>query len=299
MRAPRLTAVLVALALAGGLTALAPSVASPAQAACATNTGKSISGTVVGQDGRDVNASIGIDLVDAAGRGINGGTPGSAGYGCAKTGGYSVPQTYVNHFVGPLGREPRTNTRAFDPVSRALRHRPELMPDGKPFTRSWRIDNVPSNAVGAYIEVYHRGYEGSPCRDSQGNYCFNPENHRKYGNANEHIVPVGTTGLQIRLPTTCAYQGSAGALTGRTVDAAGRPVGVKAVYAFTEAKWNGAPAFHGWGIATLASGGTFSVPALASGQTYVLLVTRTNGTVVRRGGVRVDSCRTTNIDVRV
>jgi hypothetical protein len=130
------------------LAGLAPVLASApaAQAACATNTGKSISGTVFGQDGRDVNVSIGFDVVDRNGRALNT-DPRSAGYGCAKTGGYSVPQSYLNHFVGPEGA-PQGST----------------MQDGNRTTRAWKLSSLPSNAVGAYIEVYHRGYTGSPCR---------------------------------------------------------------------------------------------------------------------------------------
>lgn len=101
MRARRAGLAAVAAALVAGV---APVVASaPAQAACATNTGKSISGSVFGQDNRDVNVSIGFDLVDRNGRALNA-DPKSPGYGCAKTGGYSVPQSYLNHFVGPEGQ---------------------------------------------------------------------------------------------------------------------------------------------------------------------------------------------------
>ncbi len=281
------------------LLGLGVPVALPASAACASDTGKSISGTVVGQDGRDVNVSIGFDLVDSSGRALNGGSPGSAGYGCPKTGAYSVPQSYLNHFVGPLGQPEKARARGFSPSDRASQRSRERMRDGTPVTRAWRIDHVPSNAVGTFIEVYHRGYQGSACRDAQGRYCFNPENHTKYGNANEHIVPVGTTDLQIRLPMTCAYGGTAGALTGRTVNSAGTPVEVADVYAFTEARWNGAPAFHGWGIATRPGDGRFSVPALAAAQTYAVLVTRKDGSTVRRNGVRVDACATTTLVVTV
>lgn len=296
---PRLLRSVLAVTVAATVTAIVPVVAPAATAACATSTGKSISGTVVGQDGRDVNVSIGFDLVDSAGRAINGGSPGSAGYGCAKTGGYSVAQSYLNHFVGPLGREQAQRSRRLGPLAQALRTRPDVMRDGTPYVRTWRLDNVPSNAVGAYLEIYHRGYRGSPCKDSQGNYCFNPENHTKYGNANEHIVPIGTRNLAIRLPMTCAYGGTAGALTGRTVDGNGRSVEVADVVAFTEARWNGAPALHGWGIATRPGSGRFEVAALASGQTYVLLVTRKDGSQVRRSGIRVDPCTTASVDVRV
>jgi hypothetical protein len=270
----------------------------PAQAACATNTGKSISGTVTGQDGRDVNVSIGFDVVDRNGKALDT-DPASSSYGCAKTGGYSVPQTYLNHFVGPEGVEPRQRVRGWRPIDRARRWTAPVMPDGKPTTRDWKVGNLPSNAVGAYIEVYHRGYTGSPCRDAKGNYCFNPPTLTKYGYANKHVVPVGTQDLPIRLPMTCGYGGSAGSISGKILDAAGRPVAVKSLYAWTEHRWNSAPGVHGWGSARFSSDGSYVIPTLASAQTYVLWLTEKDGTVHKRTGVRVDRCKATPLSWKV
>ena len=276
----RRRSVVLALSTAAAALAAGPS-APPASAACASVTSRSISGTVFGQDGRDVNASVGIDLVDAAGRALDA-TPGSATYGCAKTGGYSVRQSYLNHFVGPEGVAPGS-----------------LMKDGTRTTRAWRIGSIPSNAVGAYVEVYSRGYQGSPCKDSAGDWCFNPQTLTKYGNSNKHLVPVGTTGLPVRLPTTCRYGGTAGALQAVVTDAAGRRVALRTLHAWTEAKWNAAPFLQGWGIGRPAGTGVYTVPALASRQTYVVWATTTSGKVVKRTGVRVEPCRTTAVSIRV
>lgn len=271
--------VLVAVALMAGL---APVLASaPAQAACASNSGRSISGTVFGQDGRDVNVSIGFDVVDSTGRALNT-DPKSASYGCAKTGGYSVPQSYLNHFVGPEGAPQGS-----------------VMQDGNRTTRAWRVGSLPSNAVGAYIEVYHRGYTGSPCRDANGNYCFNKQTLTKYGNSNKHTVPIGTTNLPIRLPMTCAHRGTSGAISGKVVNAAGTPVKVKAVYGWTEAKWNAYPYYQGWGIAQMPRDGYFSIPSLASKQKYRIWVMTLDGRTVKRLGIPVTDCTTTPVTIRI
>ena len=118
MRAGRAGLAGLAVALVAGLAPVVMT-SSPAQAACATNSGRSISGTVFGQDGRDVNVSIGFDVVDRYGKALNT-DPKSASYGCAKTGGYSVPQTYLNHFVG------------FEGVPQGT-----VMSDGTRTTRAW------------------------------------------------------------------------------------------------------------------------------------------------------------------
>ncbi len=98
-----------------------------------------------------------------------------------------------------------------------------------------------------WVEAYSRGYQGSPCKDSKGNWCFNPTDVRKYGYANKIKVPVGTAGVKVVLPTTCGYGGTAGSIVGKGVDSAGRPVTLSQVYAWTESSWNAAPGLHGWG----------------------------------------------------
>ena len=278
MKTRRVLGPVLALTLAAAGAGL---TTTPASAACARNSGKAVSGTVFGQDGRDVNVSIGFDVVDANGRPLNT-DPRSSSYGCAKTGPYSVPQSYLNHFVSPEGAA-----------------RGSVMKDGNRTTRAWRVGDLPSNAVGTYIEVYSRGYEGSPCKDANGNYCFNPSNPKKYGFNNKHVVPVGTAGLGIKLPMTCAYGGTAGAISGTVTDATGREVRLKSLYAWTEATWNAYPFMQGWGSARWTTTGRYNVPALASNQTYVVHATTTAGVTLVRKGVRVNDCRATPLSFRV
>lgn len=252
----------------------------PAQAACATVTSRSVSGTVTGQDGRDVNASIGFDVLDGHGQPINA-DPSGSGYGCPKSGGYSIPQRELNHFVSGKGAPAGT-----------------LQPDGTRTVRDVRIGSLPSNAAQVWIEVYSRGYTGSPCRDAHGNWCFNNVDLSKYGFANWQKVPVGTQGLAIRLPLTCAHGGTDGSVLGHAYDASGAPVSLAHVYAWTLSPWGTAPTLKGWGIADRISGNAYHVAALAAGQTYTIQATSLSGTTIRKLFVPVRGCRATPLNLR-
>ena len=268
---------LAALA-AGTLTLAAP----PASAACATDSHRSISGIVAGQDDRDVNVSIGFDVVDGHQNAINT-APGAGDYGCAKNGshgGYSVPQKEYNHFVSGSGAA-----------------RNSVMQDGNRTTRTWSIGELPSNAAGVWIEVYSRGYAGSPCRDAQGHYCFNNTNTSRYGFANRHYVPVNARNVPLRLPLTCSAGGQTGVITGRTLDGAGRAVTYRSVYAWTTLGYNQQPSLQGWGSADLRSG-SYTIPALASGQTYTVWATTAGGQTLRRYGVVVKACGATPLSFK-
>lgn len=282
-RAPRRLAPRRLARLAVAVAVLAPlagALSGPASAACAARTSRSISGAVYGQDGRDVNASVGFDVLDAAGRPINA-DPSRADYGCAKSGGYSVPQTYVNHFVSYEGAAPGT-----------------VMKDGTRTTRAWRVGTLPANAASVWIEAYSRGYQGSPCKDSRGNWCFNPTDVRKYGYANLIKIPVGTQGVKVVLPTTCGYGGTAGSIVGRGIDAAGHAVTLKQVYAWSESSWNAAPGLHGWGAHKPTTSG-YAIRSLAAGQRYVVWAYGPRGNKVVRKGVAVTACRATPLTLRV
>jgi hypothetical protein len=278
----RLVRVLPFAAVLAGLLAPAAGAvtAETASAACATRTTASISGTVYGQDGRDVNASVGFDVLDRAGTPLNT-DPSRADYGCAKAGGYSVPQTYVNHFVGYQGAQPGT-----------------VMKDGTRTTRAFRLGTLPSNAHTVWIEAYSRGYQGSPCKDSKGNWCFNPTDVRKYGYANLIKIPVGTQGIRVVLPTTCGFRGTAGSIVGKGIDAAGRPVTLKQVYAWTEASWNAAPGVHGW-AAHKPTTPTYALRSLAAGQRYVVWAYGPRGNKVVTKNVLVRPCASTPLTIRV
>lgn len=272
--------VLSCLLAVAALAVLGPVRPGVASAACASVTTRSVTGTVTGQDGLDVNASIGFDVLNAANQHLDA-NPHSPTYGCPRAGGYSIPQRELNHFVSGHGVAPGSRQA-----------------DGSRTVRAVGIFSLPSNATQVWIEVYSRGYTGSPCRDAQGNYCFNYPDLSKYGDANRQKVPPGTHGLALRLPMTCGYHGTDGAITGRAYTSSGTPVTLSGVNAWTTALWNRAPALQGWGMADRISGNSFHIAALAAGQSYTVEATSTRGQTVRRLFVPVSSCRSTPVTIR-
>jgi hypothetical protein len=218
-----------------------------ASAACAGLTGNLITGTVSGLDGRDVNVSIGFDVESTTGQVIN------VSDGCAKTGGYSAPVKELNHYVSGEGQA--RGSRMYD-SSGAYKGLT---------TRGFSLTGLPSNAKYVWIEVYARRYSGSPCTT-----CMGPADLHKYGYAMRRRVPVNTRGVNIRLPMTCssAWGGSAGRITGSVRNSAGSPVTPSHVYAWSELPDN-STALTGWGSGSI-SGGSYSISALASRQSYTM-----------------------------
>ena len=270
--------VLLVTSLAAGLAAPLTG-ATPALAGCARDSGRAISGTVTGQDGLDVNVSIGFDVVDANHRPINADPATPSDFGCAKNGshgGYSVRQREFNHFVTGNGTAAGT-----------------LQRNGQRTTRTWTLGHLPSNAAAVWIEVYSRGYTGSPCTTS-----FNPSDVHKYGYANRQYVPVGATRQNLVLPLTCAYAGKTGTISGRVVSSTGAAYALRSVYAWTSHPYNVGPYPQGWGSARLgASTGSFSIAALAGAQPYSVWATTTSGRTIKRLNVLVHGCQNTSINV--
>ena len=110
----RLPAVLACLALAAGVAA-----ATPAQAAT-----KTVTGDVLGSDGRAVDVFIGIDLQDSSGRALK-------ADGSPSTGGYAITMR-INQDLDATGSADRTG-----------------------WVTRWSA-TVPSNAVKMYVEAYPR-----------------------------------------------------------------------------------------------------------------------------------------------
>ena len=272
--------VLLIAALAAGV--VAPMIQSdPALAACAGITGRYISGTVIGQDNRDVNVSIGFDVLDVNKKPINADRSTLGDYGCPKNGnhgGYSVYPKELNHFVTFEGVPANT-----------------LQSNGTRTVRTWRLSDLPSNARYVWIEVYSRGYTGSPCTT-----CMNPGNVTKYGYANRQLIPVGTgtaTGSApnqpLVLPLTCKYGGKTGTISGNVKTLAGAAYSLKNVYAWTMNPYNIGPYPQGWGSATIFSGGNYKVHALASGQKYRMWAITTTGKTIIVKDVVVNACQNT------
>lgn len=267
----RTLGVAVVLTLGSLVSALA--VTPSASAACATRTTRSISGVVYGADLRDVNVSIGFDVQSTTGTMIN------VSDGCLKTSGYSAPQQEKNHYVSGEGAPRSSRMYDVNGTYRGLT------------THTWSLTGLPSNAASVWIEVYSRGYVGSPCTQ-----CFGLKDVHKYGYLMRRQVKVGSTGVLLRLPMTCAYSGgNAGAVFGYVKDASGHSVQPDRAMA-----WSTAPdsntTIMGWGSGTLATG-SYRIVSLASNQKYSVWVTY-KGVTQKRTGIAVTPCHTTPLSFK-
>lgn len=242
-----------------------------ASAACASRTTRSISGVIYGVDNRDVNVSIGFDVQSYSGQIIN------VSDGCAKTGGYSAPVQEKNHFVKGEGQARASRMYDVNGAYKGIT------------TRTWSLNNLPSNAKSVWIEVYARTYTGSPCTSCMGNV----DTH-KYGFAMRRQVLVGATGAVIRLPINCGFTGGAnGSIYGSVKTKSGTAVLADRVYGWsTSADSN--YSVLGWGSAARSTG-SYTMAALAPNQKYTIWLYR-NGVVYKKTGIPVYSCRGTRVD---
>jgi hypothetical protein len=271
---PRRRAIGIAAVMTFGAVVSSLTAAPSASAACAAKTTRSISGVVYGADGMDVNVSIGFDVAASNGKIIN------VSDGCAKSGGYSAPQQEKNHYVSGNG------------VPKGSRMQDEKGRDRGVTTRTWKLGSLPSNATSVWIEVYSRGYNGSPCTA-----CFSPSDTHKYGYVMRRQVKVGSTGVVLKLPTSCSYSGGTmGGISGQTKNSAGASVKADNVYA-----WSMAPDSNtrplGWGSAS-KSVGRYNLSALAAGQKYAVWFTY-KGVTQKRLNVQVNACKSTPLNVKV
>ncbi|MCU1693810.1 MAG: hypothetical protein JWM64_2901 [Frankiales bacterium] len=253
---PARTSLLLGLLLA--LTASLVPTGRPADAV--TLLPQTLSGTLLGSDGRAVGALIGIDLHDASGRQIT-------KDGCVESRLCPVDGYAMNLRVNPdLGAEGSTDTRAWD-------------------TR-WSVQ-VPANTASVYLEVYPQasGFGGT--------------DESRYGSTMRHAVAVPTRGpVHLRLPLDrCDLGGTTGTIVG-TATKGGRRVSVRRVVGWSLAADNnvGRPIL-GWNIEPPGPNGTFRLPNLASGQKYQVWVTTTAG-LKKTFGVPVRPCATTRLDLR-
>ena len=244
----RLFAVLATLAVSAGLLTLA----APAEAA------RTVTGTILGSDGRAVDAFIGFDLKDSSGRTID-------KNGCLATRcglhGYGITLR-VNGDVPATGAADRTG---------------HLI--------QWSI-TVPSATARMFIEVYPF---------SSGTYGKTDES--RYGHSYRRNIPIPyPVRINLRLPVICAQGGTTGAIAGRA-SAGGAATTLKRIATWSlGADNNGPTPILGWNIGT-AGNGTFLLPNLPAGQKYQVLATSASGVVKRYYDVQVNSCRTTTLNV--
>lgn len=245
---------------AGGATATG--VAEPHR--CSPITERAITGTLLGADGRGLNATIGFDVLDAHGRKIDVAT------GCPSGGAYGAI-VQLNHWVSGAGA--RVGSRMHDSGGR----------DHGAVDPRFQVLRLPANASRVFVETYTRAYHGNNSLGEAGSVDTS-----RYGFVNRHdLTPGGaTSGLRLVAPLP---QQSGSILVTLT-----RPA--RTVYAFSQAP-DGVVRSQGWAVGkpVPGSGGRqFLLSALAGGQPYVVDVD--NGASVR-GGVRVVARSTTRITV--
>src|SRR3954470_13215327 len=252
------------LCLAGCLAFLGAS----SQQAAAIDT-ITIGGVIDGSDGFAVNALLGLDLKDAAGRTLD-------RNGCLQTDcpftGYGM---VVNINQGKNGQPKLTAEGSSDTSTATIR---------------WTAD-VPSNTTAVYLEAY-------PQDETLHT------NEARYGHAMRHNFPVPTNGdVDVHLPLICSRGGTTGSISG-TATKNGQPLPLKRVVAWSMDQYDRVVTpIVGWNIGTAGADGSFVVPNLASGQKYQVWTTAadaadgTPGQLVKTTDVRVNDCPETVRDV--
>jgi hypothetical protein len=214
-------------------------------AACAPPAAKSISGTIQGADGRYVDAMVGFDVVDGAGKkiemdGINNG--------------YSIVQR-INHCVVPSG----------DVATR------KCAGTGIQTTKNWSL-KLPSNATKVYIEVYPKAPTSTAWLNNYNGYtgpAAGSTNLTTYGRTFRRAVPVNgaVANVGLVLPKVC---GVAGGTTGSLVGH------ISGFGAGNITAWSMSPdgtRSMGYGMGAIDGNGNYRIDNLQSGQRYGVIAT--------------------------
>jgi hypothetical protein len=256
-RRTRYTAAALAVVLAAvGLTAATAPAASAA--VCAKPSTKFIEGTLLGQDRRHINAQISLNVVDAAGRGID-------MNGCV-TGAYTKT-IWMNMNISGNGAPATTHGT----------------------TANWKLTGLPSNAVAAWIEVYTRTNTGKTCATCDGAV----DTHR-YGWVNRRAVKLNHS-YALTAPLACGLSGGTAGTVQGSLTHAGKPVKFDRIYAWSELTPDGSKPLQGWGEGMQSRTGYYVIPTLASSQSYVVQATY-KGKLQRRTHVTVKPCQ--NVPLR-
>jgi hypothetical protein len=243
-------AALVAVPL---LVSVATSAPAGATTRCAPTSSRYIGGTLAGQDGRDINAQIGLSAVDKYGKSIN-------RYGCHGSG-YTV-SIWMNKGVSGNG----------------VVHTPAT-------THSWRY-SLPANAVAVWIEVWTRTNTPRSCAT-----CDGPVDTHRYGFVNRRAVHVNTGNVRLIAPLHCGLgRVGTGTIQGTLRDKHGNKVTFSRIYAWSMLSPDGSKPLQGWGQGRQATTGYYKIDALASGQDYVVWATY-GGVTHKRYHVKVGDCK--------
>jgi hypothetical protein len=244
----RLRHALALLSVAAGTPVL---VAAPAHATPCVTATRTVTGMIAGEDHRYVDALLGFDFVDSAGRHVDA-KPGSATFGCTGVHGYGVT-------IRVNGSLPATGSTTSG-------------------TKYWSV-KVPANVTMAYIEVYPQaaGYGGT--------------NESRYGHALRRKMPIPyNKTVLIRLPLICSVGGHVGWINGY-VSKNGVRVKADRVAAWSMATDNNtASPILGWNIGSAATNGYYKIPNLASGQAYTVQIWK-DGVLRQKYGVTVNACK--------
>lgn len=257
LRRHRLGAAIVTVSLVFvGLSAIQ---VAPAQASCASPSRNFIYGTLTGQDHRDINAQIGLNVVDRSGHtiGLNG----------CRVAGYTK-SIWMNMSVSGQGAVHSSST-----------------------TGQWRLNRLPANAVSAWIEVYTRTNTPKPCPS-----CDGPLDTHRYGFVNRRAVPLNRKYV-LTAPLNCGLGGTSGSIQGRLMDGLGRPVKYDRIYAWSELTPDGSKLLQGWGQGVQTKG-YYKINNLASGQSYVVWATYKGVRTVRRH-IPIRACKTVPLAFRL
>lgn len=231
---------------------------------CSPISTKQYSGTIQGEDGRDINAQISFDLKDSSGRGIN--MNGCVAGGYAKT-------LWINMNVSGNGVVHSSAT-----------------------VNTWRLTGLPANAATVWIEVWTRTNTPKPCPT-----CDGPVDTHRYGFINRRAIPVNRTGIKLIAPLHCglsngAVRGSSANIQGKTLDKYGKPVVYDRIYAWSMLNPDGSMKLQGWGQAKQNSG-YYVVDNLAPGQPYAVWATY-HGVTMKRLFVNTYSCKATPLSFK-
>ena len=265
LRRPRWAGALALVLAATVLPAIAttPTTAAAA-AACSPSSGRSVGGTVEGEDGRYVSAQVSIEFFTADGTKV--GTD-----GCPMGGGYAVTDL-VNEsssccFILP-GEGSTSGTYGQWQLE-----------------KTWQVTTIPANAHTIWFEVWPKRAGGQPNTADE-----------RYGYAMRRPVAIGNgrNDIDFRLPLQCRHGGSTGDvlvynwIDGRLVEAS--QVGVWSSDPDSETKILG----WGWNNGGGDELGRTLVQHVYPGNHWVL--STVNGVTHRRQAA-VRACETTRVDV--
>jgi hypothetical protein len=257
------TALSILSLVAGWIVVTAVAAPVLASAACAAPTTHSISGIVMGQDHRDINAQISFDVVDRLGHDL---APG----GCVRAGYYKT-----------IMENPTLSSRGH---ARNAMH-----------PNTWTLSGLPSNATGVWIELWTRTNTGPKACPK----CAGSLDTSRYGFVNRRNVKIGSKNVRLVAPLNCGLSGgTSGSLQGYIRTAGGTAVRASAIHAWSELTPDGSMPMQGWGQGVESHYGFYKIDNLAAGQKYALWIS-VGGKTYKRVHVAVRACSATPVSIGV